>query len=228
MKQYHKIETLFNRDMNGSKQLIEGSFRSYVLEMLANYPIWTWYEKLDGSNHQIEWDGHNLTLHGRTEKSNIPQHILDYYNNKFNNNETEELFEQIFGGSKVVLYFEAIGPKIQSFGAKYSDEVKFVLLDAYFENSDSFANYEHLSDLAKAFNVDVKLCVGTGTLFDAIKYVQTIPMSKYAKHELPIEGVVCVPNIELKDGRTDERIIVKIKGCDHTNNFNSIMKQYKC
>ena len=64
-------------------------------------------------------------------------------------------------------------------------------------------------------------------MYDAIKYVQTVPMSKYAKYDLPIEGVVCVPNIELKDGRTDERIIVKIKGCDHTNNFNSIMKRYK-
>lgn len=227
MKHYHKIGTLFNRDIHGSKQLIENSFRSYTLEMLANCPIWNWYEKLDGSNHQIEWDGHELTLHGRTEKSNIPQHVLDYYNNKFNNNETEELFEQIFGESKVVLYFEVIGPKIQTYGSKYCDEVKFVLLDVYFEGSDSFANYEHLSDLAKAFNVDVKPRVGSGTLYDAIKFVQTIPMSKYSKYELPIEGVLCLPNIELKDGRTGERIIVKIKCCDHSTNFNTIMKQYK-
>ena len=28
MKEYHKIETLFERDMNGSKKLIEGKFRA--------------------------------------------------------------------------------------------------------------------------------------------------------------------------------------------------------
>lgn len=227
MKCYHKIETLFNRSTTGDKRLIENSFRSGTIEMLANYPIWDFYEKLDGSNHQIEWDGYSMTLRGRTDKSNIPPHVINYYNSKFNNSDTEELFEQTFGTSNVILYFEAIGPKIQTYGAKYSDEVQFVLLDAYFVNSDSFANYEHLKDLAKRFDVKVKPLIGHGTLYDSINYVKTLPISTFAEHELPIEGVVCLPSVELKDGRTNDRLIVKIKCCDHVYDYNKVMSKYK-
>jgi hypothetical protein len=34
MKEYHKIETVFNRDIDGTKKLIEGSFRNETVEML--------------------------------------------------------------------------------------------------------------------------------------------------------------------------------------------------
>lgn len=227
MKYYHKIETLFSRSTEGDKSLIEGIFRSNTIAMLADSAIWNFYEKLDGSNHAISWDGHNITLHGRTNKSNIPPHITEYFNNKFNNNETEELFEQLFGESQVVLYFEALGPKVQTYGAKYSNEVQFVLLDVYYEGSDSFASYESLQETSKVLNISLKPLVGHGTLFDAINYVKSVPMSQFAVEQLPMEGVVCVPNIELKDGRTGERLIVKIKGCDHTEGFSQIMKHYK-
>jgi hypothetical protein len=40
--------------------------------MLANCKIWRATEKLDGSNHQIYWDGHKLTLGGRTPDSKLP------------------------------------------------------------------------------------------------------------------------------------------------------------
>lgn len=227
MIKYPKIETVFQRDMDGTKQLIEGEFRNKTVAMLADYPIWDCYEKLDGSNHQIFWDGHKLTLGGRTEDSNIPKHILAYFDEKFNNDETEELFEQLFADKPMVLYFEAIGEKIQTYGSKYG-EVRFVLLDVYNVNNDSWWPIEGILSVAKALSVEVKWMACTClTLTEAIKYVRAKTLSAFTRNgKLPIEGLVCVPRNELKDANGN-RIIVKIKGCDHCEDWASFMKAYK-
>lgn len=226
MYKYPKIETVYKRDMEGTKQLIEGDFRDKTVEMLAEFPIWDCYEKLDGSNHQIFWDGHSLTLGGRTENSNIPKRVVEYYNRKFNNNETEELFEQMFHDRQKVLYFEAIGEKIQTFGAKYG-EVRFVLLDVYDVNNNSWLSYDLLKDLALALNVECKfLYLESSTLGNAIELVRSKPFSIHADGSLPIEGVVCLPKCELKDW-TGNRVIVKIKGCDFCPDWEQFMKKYK-
>ena len=226
MKCYPKIETVYRRDMEGSKKLIEGDFRNKTVKMLADFPIWYGTEKLDGTNMQIAWDGHKLTLGGRTENTNIPPHILEYYNSTFNNNETEEIFEQVFGDKPMVLFFEAVGPKIQTFGKHYSDSVKFILLDVYNVNNDSWWPFDGIVDVAIALRVEHKICVCEGSIKDIIGFVKTVPMSSQSAHPLPIEGVVAVPKVELKDAN-GERVIVKIKCCDHCENFSSLMKQYR-
>lgn len=52
MNEYHKIETLFERDTNGTKKLIEGKFRNEAVEYLANNK-WCFTEKIDGTNIRI-------------------------------------------------------------------------------------------------------------------------------------------------------------------------------
>ena len=228
MIKYPKIETVYQRDTGGSKRLLDGLFRSDVVCLLSTCPIWVAYEKLDGSNHQIYWDGHTITLSGRTENSNIPKPVVEYFENKFNNNETEELFEQIFGDKPMVLFFEAIGNKIQTYGRHYGDEPRFVLLDVYNVNNDSWWDYRSICAIANALAVECKREVKAGTIDDIIAYVKSKPMSVFTKEgdELPMEGVVAVPCLELKDGN-NERIIVKIKGCDHCEDWAEFMKAYK-
>ena len=227
MYKYPKIETVYKRDMDGTKQLIEGEFRNNTVAMFADYPIWDCYEKLDGSNHQISWDGHKLTLGGRTERSNIPKHILTYFDENFNNDETEELFEQLFADKQIVLYFEAIGEKIQTYGTKYGD-VRFVLLDVYNVTNDSWWPIEGILSVAKALRVEVKrMACSSITLTEAIKYVRAKTFSLFTRNgKLPIEGLVCVPRHELKDANGN-RIIVKIKGCDFCQDWAVFMKAYK-
>lgn len=227
MYKYPKIETVYKRDMDGTKQLIKGDFRDKTVAMLAYYPIWDCYEKLDGSNHQIYWDGHRLTLGGRTESSDIPKHIQAYFDEKFNNNETEELFEQLFAEKPMVLYFEAIGQKIQTYGAKYGD-VRFVLLDVYNVTNDSWWPIEGILSVAKALSVQCKpLLLENVKLNNAIEFVEKdTPFSDIAESPLPIEGLVCVPRNELKDANGN-RIIVKIKCCDFRPDWASFMKGYK-
>ena len=52
MREYIKIETLFNRREDGSKKLIEGDFRNETVEFLKDLP-WQFSEKIDGTNIQL-------------------------------------------------------------------------------------------------------------------------------------------------------------------------------
>lgn len=105
MTTYNKIDTVFERDINGTKKLIEGKFRNETVEFLANVE-WEFTEKIDGTNIRIHWDGHKIEFGGRTEKSQIPAQLVNKLSEIFLNNETEELFEQKFGEADVILFVE--------------------------------------------------------------------------------------------------------------------------
>ena len=110
MKEYLKIETLYNRDIEGSKKLIEGSFRNETVEYLKDN-IWVWTEKIDGTNVRIHWDGHNVSIGGRTDKAQLPADLANYLAKTFLTPEVEQLFEQKFNDSVVTLYGEGYGKK---------------------------------------------------------------------------------------------------------------------
>ena len=71
MKTYEKIETIFARDIEGTKQLIWGKYRNETVRFLKDVP-WLWTEKVDGTNIRVCWDGHSVSFGGRTEKASIP------------------------------------------------------------------------------------------------------------------------------------------------------------
>ena len=207
MKEYHKIDTPFNRDTEGTKKLIEGDFRNPTVEFLKDL-IWQWTEKIDGTNIRIHWDGHNIEIGGRTDKANIPPFLLDYLNNKFMNTETEELFEQLFGEKEVFFYGEGYGARIQN-GGNYRSDVSFILFDI--EIGDNFQPRATVEEMGKTFNIDVVPIVGEGTIDEAIEFVKTKPKSTIGTADM--EGVVARPLVELRD-RCGKRVIVKIKVCD--------------
>lgn len=92
MVEYNKIDTIFERDVNGTKKLIPGKFRSPTVEFLADNQ-WTWTEKIDGTNIRVHWDGHKVEFGGRTERAQIPAPLVNYLNETFGGVENEELFE---------------------------------------------------------------------------------------------------------------------------------------
>lgn len=205
---YHKIETLWERDTEGSKKLIEGSFRNETVGYLANL-IWIGTEKVDGTNIRIIWDGHSIMTAGRTNKSEIPKPLADYLRELFGDIATEELFEQMFGEKEVVLYGEGYGAGIQKVGAKYSSTPKFILFDV--KINDVYLSRTNVEMIAKNLGLDVVPIVFTGTLYAAAEYVKSHPKSKLGDVEM--EGIVCRPALELLDHR-GERLIVKIKSRD--------------
>lgn len=207
MNEYHKIETLFERDVNGSKKLIEGKFRNEAVEFLANNN-WVFTEKIDGTNIRIHWDGHKVEFAGRTDRAQIPMPLMDYLNNTFGSIEAEELFEQKFGESDVILFGEGYGPKIQNGGA-YRDDVSFILFDV--QIGDTWLKRESVEDIARTFGIDVVPIIFTGSLQQAVDYVKTKPKSTIGTANM--EGLVGRPAVEMRD-RMGKRVIVKIKVCD--------------
>lgn len=206
MKEYHKIETIFERDMDGSKKLIEGKFRNECVEYLKDNQ-WIFTEKIDGTNIRIFWDGHKVSIGGRTDNAQLPADLVRYLQDLFINNETEQLFEQKFGETEVHFFGEGYGGKIQNGGA-YSKEEKFILFDVMVGNT--FLSRENIEQIAKSFNCDLVPIVLEGTLQQAVDYVKTKPNSTITNEIKESEGVVGTPKARLTDFRGN-RIIVKIK-----------------
>lgn len=209
MKEYNKIETVFERDINGSKKLIEGKFRNPVVEYLKNNE-WIFTEKIDGTNIRINWDGHKIIFSGRTDDSQIPSTLIAVLQSKFLNDETEQLFEQKFGGGTATLYCEGYGRKINKDGEKYG-ELNIVLFDV--EVGETYLDRVNTEDVGKAFGIDCVPIILRGTVQEAIDYVKAKPKSTMAKVERFAEGLVGVPAVRLFDVKGD-RVIIKIKARD--------------
>ena len=98
MRAYEKIETLYARDIEGTKKLIEGQFRSETVDFLKDCQ-WEWTEKVDGTNIRIYWDGHNVTFGGRTERAQIPAPLVNRLNDLglFEDRPIQEYIEQGLG-----------------------------------------------------------------------------------------------------------------------------------
>ena len=112
MKEYEKIETVFKRDDSGTKKLIDGEYRNEVVDYLKDNK-WIFTEKIDGTNIRIFWDGHKVQFGGRTENSQIPTKLLARLDELFKGTINEELFEQKFGSTEVILFGEGFGGNIQ-------------------------------------------------------------------------------------------------------------------
>lgn len=208
MIEYHKIEPPFIRE-DGTKKLIEGKFKNETLEFLKDLK-WQFTEKIDGTNISIVWDGHKVEFHGRTERAQIPAHLVNKLNDLFGGQVNEEMFEQIFGDTPMILYGEGYGYKIQNGGA-YRDDVSFILFDVYQPTTDIWLKREAVESIANQLGIEVVPIILEGTIDDAVQFVKTEPQSTIGKAKM--EGVVGRPYIELKD-RMGKRVITKIKVFD--------------
>lgn len=207
MVEYNKIDTVYERDVTGSKKLIEGSFRNEAVKYLSECK-WRFTEKIDGTNIRIHWDGHKIAFGGRTERANMPSHLANKLNEIFLNNETEELFEQKFGEKEVILFGEGYGAKIQS-GGDYRSDVGFILFDVMI--GENYQPHETVEDIAKCFGLEIVPVILIGTIQEAVDFVKSKPDSTIGKAKM--EGLVGCPLVEMKD-RCGKRLIVKIKVCD--------------
>lgn len=210
MVEYNKIDTVFNRDIYGTKRLIVDSWRNEAVEYLKD-SRWQFTEKFDGTNIRVIWDGHSISFAGRTDKAIIPQHLLEYLNKTFFNQEVEQLFEQVYGDKQVILFGEGYGYKIQN-GGNYRNDVSFILFDVMI--GENYQERQWVEETAVMLGIDVVPIVLEGTIEEAIEFVKKHPKSTVGTAFM--EGVVGRPAVELRD-RTGKRIIVKIKYSDFCN-----------
>lgn len=206
MIEYTKISTIYKRDVEGTKKLIEGVYNDEAVEFLKDKP-WVCTEKIDGTNIGIVWDGHRVSYQGRTERAQIPAHLMNKLIELFGGEANEEIFEQKFGEMPVILFGEGYGAKIQN-GGNYRSDVSFILFDVYLPDQNLWLKRDALEDIARAFNIELVPIILIGSLDEAVAYVKSRPKSTIGTANM--EGLVCKPAVDMLD-RRGRRIIVKVK-----------------
>lgn len=194
---YPKIDCLFERN---SDLKLSNTFRDLAFEYLKDLK-WQGFEKLDGTNVRIYWDGYRVSTHGRTDNA-VFEKSFEEYLEKFKSKEFEELMEQIFGEKEVHLFGEGLGQKIQG-GS--STENKIVLFDILVQ--ENWLKYEDVKDVGNKLGFEVVNLEIEGTLNELIEYVKT--PRKASNKDIQMEGLVARPKYNLFTGK--KRIQTKIK-----------------
>lgn len=194
---YPKIDALFDRN---SDLKLSNTFRDPAFEYLKDLK-WQGFEKLDGTNVRIYWDGYRVSTHGRTDNA-VFENSFQEYLEKFKSKEFEELIEQIFGEKEVHLFGEGLGQKIQG-GS--SNENKIVLFDVLVQ--DNWLKYEDVKDIGNKLGLEVVNLEIEGTLNELIEYVKT--PRKASNKDIQMEGLIARPKCNLFTGK--KRIQTKIK-----------------
>lgn len=218
METYHKIQTLFKRDLDGSLtgkkgKMIRGEWTTPELCFLANNQ-WDFSEKVDGTNIRIGYEDilsgrpTGVKFAGRSDNAVIPPALLQYLQETF----TVSLFRDAALDS-ATLFGEGYGPKIQG-GGKYRNDHSFVLFDV--KIGDFWLDRANVNDVARKLGIDSVPVIGHGTLHDAIDLVSSNGSSYMMTStwgDFEAEGIVARPQVPLFN-RKGERIICKIKAVD--------------
>lgn len=210
MKEYIKIQTVFKRDER-TKKIIEGSYSMPEFEYLKDN-LWTFTEKVDGTNTRVMWNGTGVVFGGKSEDAQMPMHLLYQLQKLFEGTAKRQLFIQKFGAdpTEVCMYGEGYGSKIQSAGKLYiPDGHDFVLFDV--KIGDLWLERENVDDIARFFGIQSVPIIGEGTLAEAIELTRAGQKSQWG--DFHSEGIVARPKTELLS-RRGERIITKIKHRD--------------
>lgn len=206
IKEYEKIQTVYQRDYT-TKKLNENVYRDDTIKFLKDVD-WEFTEKIDGTNIRVYYNGHWVQYFGRTDKAQIPQHLVNKLIELFGGVANEEMFEQKFGTNEVLLIGEGYGNKIQN-GGLYCSDVSFILFDVCVNGK--YLSRDNVRDIANYFNIEVVPTILIGKLQEGIDLVKTKPKSTIGNADM--EGLVARPIKELYD-ENGNRVIVKIKCCD--------------
>lgn len=206
MKEYHKIQTVFLRDpATKFRTLLPGVWATPEFEYLRDLR-WVWTEKIDGTNIRVIFDDGRVVFKGKTDEAQIYAPLVEVLQKKF----PVEVMRKQFPDGGVCLYGEGFGARIQKGGGNYlPDGVDFCLFDAIV--GGTLLRRDSLEDIASWLSIDIAPIVSTGTLPDAIDFVQH--GFKSAWGDFMAEGLVMRPEVELRD-RKGHRIITKIKHID--------------
>ena len=208
---YHKILSLFKRNMEGDKKFIIGEWTTPELKYLKDND-WVFTEKIDGTNIRVMWNGKDVVFGGRSDDAQLYTPLLLRLQETFMTIAPRQKFAESFGEEEVdvVLYGEGYGAKIQKGGGNYiQDGVDFILFDIAVNGL--YLERENVEDIAEKFGIKVVPIIGHGTLDEAIEMTKKGFNSKWG--DFIAEGIVARPRTELLT-RRGERIITKVKHRD--------------
>lgn len=160
MSEYHKIQSIFKRDMTSKrKTLIEGDWTLPEFEYLAGN-VWVFTEKVDGTNIRVIFKDGGVTFGGRTEDAQIPAQLVTRLNERFLPMAAK--LAEVFPDGSAVLYGEGYGAKIQKGGGNYRPDQDFVLFDVLVSNAtyDTIKTCPRHHELINATLSDLTLLKG--------------------------------------------------------------------
>ena len=204
MSEYHKIQSIYKRDMTSKRRtLIEGDWTLPEFEYLAGN-VWTFTEKVDGTNIRVIFKDGGITFGGRTGNAQIPAQLVGRLNERFL--PLAARLADMFPDGSAVFYGEGYGAKIQKDGGNYRADQDFVLFDVrvgqwWLQRADVCA-------VAQPLGLDVVPVIGEGTLHDAVAWAKRGIRSTWGDFEA--EGIVARPKTEL-NARSGDRLVAKIK-----------------
>ena len=208
---YHKIHSVFKREPDGKRRLIEGRYSLPEFEYLKDNE-WVFTEKVDGTNTRILWDGRHLVWRGKTDKAQPMPHLVDAFLELFR--PRFNAFKAVFGQHQtqepdqplqVCLYGEGYGPKINK-GGKYRPDHGFVLFDI--KIGGWWLTREKVEETADQLNLDIVPILGRGTLPQLVDVAKQGFRSTWGDFEA--EGIIARPATDLRT-RSGQRIITKVK-----------------
>lgn len=207
MTEYHKIETLFERD--------PATFvvNPFVLKspVLGTISTWDVTEKIDGTNIRVMLsESGEVAFGGRTDAASIPADLVQHLIRTF---PTELVREQLWIDGEpidVVLYGEGYGAGIQKVGVQYRPDKAFILFDVLV-GGHWWLSREAVEDIARRLGIDSVPYLGRMTLTDIVHLVCEPFPSKIGT--ATAEGVVGRPIEPLFDKR-GKRVILKLKTRD--------------
>jgi RNA ligase len=205
MSEYHKIETLFERDEKTFRVLPE-KLRKPVFGMLKE---WGFTEKIDGTNIRLIWKDGKFSVGGKSDNAQIHADLLKHL---YELTSAEKLAE-VFPDVSAVIYGEGYGAGIQK-GGGYSPTKKFAAFDVLVDGK-WWLDWENVCDVAAKLHLETVPFIGDWSLEQGIDYARAgfntfvpgaDPMTK-------AEGIVGRPKETLFD-KKGARVIIKLKTKD--------------
>ena len=214
---YQKINTLYKRDERG--KIVIGDFSKEEFGYLFDN-MWLAFEKVDGTNMSWYWDGHEMQIHGKSERASIPKSLTDKMLKILPIEKLKETFPPKFDeeGNEVPflvrIYGEGYGKSIQSCGGNYlKNDVNIKIFDIMIDGW--WLKWDDVKDICGKLNLETVPEFGEMTLREAEEIVQKGFKSTTAENkDFNAEGLVLRPIVPLCD-RKGDRVIVKIKTCDY-------------
>lgn len=224
MSEYHKIETLYERDEKTHRLKPELILKNPVYGCLKT---WHWTEKIDGTNIRVIWEPMNmlseparpsdrLTFGGKTDNAQIHADLIKW----LYENVTLEKMKSVFPEIPVVIYGEGYGAGIQKGGGDYHPTKKIIVFDVFVVDPVNsklggwWLNWENTVDVCRKLGLNAVPYFGEKTLEEATAMVKAGFKSIAAcANSKDAEGLVGRPLEALFD-KKGHRLIVKLKTKD--------------
>lgn len=204
--EYHKIDTLFERDPSTFVVNPE-KIKASVLETIS---AWDVTEKIDGTNIRVMLSVEGeVSFGGRSNSAQIPADLIQHLTRTFQPDSMKQAL-WLEDPVEVVLYGEGYGPGIQKGGGLYRSDKGFILFDVMV-GGKWWMERSAISEIADKLSIPSVPFLGRMSLDEIVSLVRSPFASKLGS--AIAEGIVARP-IETLFDRRGERVIIKLKTKD--------------